>query len=143
MSLNKSKAKTARKSSHNTNPAVADTELAAVLAATYAQSVPLSVLVSSPLNVRTTTYCGSSIRQLADSIKGVGLLQNLVVHALPAGNYGVAAGGVAGQPLPCWLKTAASRPTGPSPSKLCLITLPLPHRSLKTERVSTCTRPSR
>ncbi|STJ26657.1 ParB-like nuclease [Escherichia coli] len=28
-----------------------------------------------------------------DSIKGVGLLQNLVVHALPGDRYGVAAGG--------------------------------------------------
>ncbi|WP_435792008.1 hypothetical protein, partial [Escherichia coli] len=28
-----------------------------------------------------------------DSIKGVGLLQNLVVHALPGDRHGVAAGG--------------------------------------------------
>lgn len=93
MSLNESKAKTTRKSSRKTNPAVADTELAAVLAATVAQSVPLSRLVSSPLNVRTATHSASGIRQLADSIKGIGMLQNLVVHALPGGNYGVAAGG--------------------------------------------------
>lgn len=34
-----------------------------------------------------------SVSELADSIKGVGLLQNLVVHALPGDRYGVAAGG--------------------------------------------------
>ncbi|RZG13301.1 ParB/Srx family N-terminal domain-containing protein, partial [Klebsiella pneumoniae] len=38
-------------------------------------------------------YSAESVSELADSIKGVGLLQNLVVHALPGDRHGVAAGG--------------------------------------------------
>ncbi|WP_159108505.1 ParB/Srx family N-terminal domain-containing protein, partial [Salmonella enterica] len=67
--------------------------LSAVLAQTEEQHVPLSALVKSPQNVRIVPYSTESVRELADSIKGIGLLQNLVVHALPDGLYGVAAGG--------------------------------------------------
>ncbi|EPE2772044.1 ParB/RepB/Spo0J family partition protein, partial [Escherichia coli] len=56
-------------------------------------SVPLASLIKSPLNVRTVSYSAESVSELAESIKGVGLLQNLVVHALPGDRYGVAAGG--------------------------------------------------
>ncbi|WP_425341513.1 ParB/Srx family N-terminal domain-containing protein [Escherichia coli] len=56
-------------------------------------SVPLASLIKSPLNVRTCRILRSPSRELADSIKGVGLLQNLVVHALPGDRHGVAAGG--------------------------------------------------
>ena len=55
--------------------------------------MPLASLIKSPLNVRTVPYSAESVSELADSIKGVGLLQNLVVHALPGDRYGVAAGG--------------------------------------------------
>ncbi|EJI7577418.1 ParB/RepB/Spo0J family partition protein, partial [Escherichia coli] len=67
--------------------------LSALLAQTEEVSVPLASLIKSPLNVRTVPYSAESVSELADSIKGVGLLQNLVVHALPGDRYGVAAGG--------------------------------------------------
>ncbi|ELX5461554.1 ParB/RepB/Spo0J family partition protein [Salmonella enterica] len=99
MSVAESKAKragkTSRKAKNAANAAnvVSDTVLSAVLAQTEEQHVPLSALVKSPMNVRIVPYSAESVRELADSIKGIGLLQNLVVHALPDGLYGVAAGG--------------------------------------------------
>ncbi|ENB3514074.1 ParB/RepB/Spo0J family partition protein [Escherichia coli] len=92
MSVTGSKAKTERKSSRK--PAkTQETVLSALLAQTEEVSVPLASLIKSPLNVRTVPYSAESVSELADSIKGVGLLQNLVVHALPGDRYGVAAGG--------------------------------------------------
>ena len=92
MSVTESKAKTERKSSRK--PAkTQETVLSALLAQTEEVSVPLASLIKSPLNVRTVPYSVESVSELADSIKGVGLLQNLVVHALPGDRYGVAAGG--------------------------------------------------
>ncbi|EGS3916539.1 ParB/RepB/Spo0J family partition protein, partial [Escherichia coli] len=87
-----SKVKTERKSSRK--PAkTQETVLSALLAQTEEVSVPLASLIKSPLNVRTVPYSAESVSELADSIKGVGLLQNLVVHTLPGDRYGVAAGG--------------------------------------------------
>ncbi|MBA8320728.1 ParB/RepB/Spo0J family partition protein (plasmid) [Escherichia coli] len=92
MSVTESKAKTERKSSRK--PAkTQETVLSALLAQTEEVSVPLASLIKSPLNVRTVPYSAESVSELAESIKGVGLLQNLVVHALPGDRYGVAAGG--------------------------------------------------
>ena len=92
MSVTESKAKTERKSSRK--PAkTQETVLSALLAQTEEVSVPLASLIKSPLNVRTVPYSAESVSELADSIKGVGLLQNLVVHTLPGDRYGVAAGG--------------------------------------------------
>ena len=92
MSVTESKAKTERKSSRK--PAkTQETVLSALLAQTEEVSVPLASLIKSPLNVRTVPYSAESVSELADSIKGVGLLQNLVVHALPGERHGVAAGG--------------------------------------------------
>ncbi|HDI6242610.1 TPA: ParB/RepB/Spo0J family partition protein [Escherichia coli] len=92
MSVTESKAKTERKSSRK--PAkTQETVLSALLAQTEEVSVPLASLIKSPLNVRTVPYSAESVSELADSIKGAGLLQNLVVHALPGDRYGVAAGG--------------------------------------------------
>lgn len=92
MSVTESKAKTERKSSRK--PAkTQETVLSTLLAQTEEVSVPLASLIKSPLNVRTVPYFAESVSELADSIKGVGLLQNLVVHALPGDRYGVAAGG--------------------------------------------------
>ncbi|EAA9129511.1 ParB/RepB/Spo0J family partition protein [Salmonella enterica] len=87
--------KTSRKAKNAANAAnvASDTVLSAVLAQTEEQHVPLSALVKSPMNVRIVPYSAESVRELADSIKGIGLLQNLVVHTLPDGLYGVAAGG--------------------------------------------------
>ncbi|EHS1407074.1 ParB/RepB/Spo0J family partition protein [Salmonella enterica subsp. enterica serovar Stanleyville] len=92
MSVTESKAKTERKSSRKPSK-VQETALSALLAQTEEVSVPLASLIKSPLNVRTVPYSAESVSELADSIKGVGLLQNLVVHALPGDRYGVAAGG--------------------------------------------------
>ncbi|EEB8857844.1 chromosome partitioning protein ParB [Salmonella enterica subsp. enterica serovar Enteritidis] len=95
MSVNNSNAKSAVKTSRKAKNAASasNTVLSAVLAQTEEQHVPLSALVKSPQNVRIVPYSAESVRELADSIKGIGLLQNLVVHALPDGLYGVAAGG--------------------------------------------------
>ncbi len=92
MSVTESKVKTERKSSRK--PAkTQETVLSALLAETAEVSVPLASLIKSPLNVRTVPYSAESVSELAESIKGVGLRQNLVVHALPGDRYGVAAGG--------------------------------------------------
>ena len=92
MSVTESKTKTERKSSRK--PAkTQETVLSALLAQTEEVSVPLASLIKSPLNVRTVPYSAESVSELAESIKGVGLLQNLVVHALPGDRHGVAAGG--------------------------------------------------
>ena len=92
MSVTESKAKTGRKSSRKLSK-TQETALSALLAQTEEVSVPLASLIKSPLNVRTVPYSAESVSELAESIKGVGLLQNLVVHALPGDPYGVAAGG--------------------------------------------------
>lgn len=90
MSVTNSNAKSAVKTSRKAKNAASasNTVLSAVLAQTEEQHVPLSALVKSSQNVRIVPY---SVER--DSIKGIGLLQNLVVHALPDGLYGVAAGG--------------------------------------------------
>lgn len=92
MSITESKAKTVRKSSRKLSK-TQETALSALLTQTAEVSVPLASLIKSPLNVRTVPYSAESVSELADSIKGVGLLQNLVVHALPGDRHGVAAGG--------------------------------------------------
>ncbi|CDZ86558.1 DNA-binding protein [Citrobacter koseri] len=92
MSVTESRAKTERKSSRKPSKEQ-ETALSALLAQTAEVSVPLASLIKSPLNVRTVPYSAESVSELAESIKGVGLLQNLVVHAQPGDCYGVAAGG--------------------------------------------------
>ncbi len=92
MSVTEFKVKTVRKSSRKPSKEQ-ETALSALLAQTEEVSVPLASLIKSPLNVRTVPYSAESVSELAESIKGVGLLQNLVVHTLPGDRYGVAAGG--------------------------------------------------
>ncbi|EFB4184802.1 ParB N-terminal domain-containing protein [Escherichia coli] len=92
MSVTEFKVKTVRKSSRKSSKEQ-ETALSALLAQTAEVSVPLASLIKSPLNVRTVPYSAKSVSELAESIKGVGLLQNLVVHALPGDRHGVAAGG--------------------------------------------------
>ncbi|HBA9100666.1 TPA: ParB/RepB/Spo0J family partition protein [Escherichia coli] len=93
MSVTESKAKTpARTSKKAVKPAEA-AALKAALEAAQIEMVPLSALVKSPLNVRTIPYPAESVREMADSILTLGLIQNLVVHSLPDGLSGVAAGG--------------------------------------------------
>jgi hypothetical protein len=93
MSVTESKAKaTVKTSKKSVNPAEA-AALKAALEAAQIEMVPLSALVKSPLNVRTIPYPADSVREMADSIMAIGLIQNLVVHSLPDGMSGVAAGG--------------------------------------------------
>ncbi len=92
MPVTKCEPETTRKASRK-SVKTQETVLSALLAQTEEVSVPLASLIKSPLNVRTVPYSAESVSELADSIQGVGLLQNLVVHALPGDRYGVAAGG--------------------------------------------------
>lgn len=92
MPVTKCEPETTRKASRK-SVKTQETVLSALLAQTAEVSVPLASLIKSPLNVRTVPYSAESVSELAESIKGVGLLQNLVVHALPGDRYGVAAGG--------------------------------------------------
>jgi len=93
MSVAESKSKAARKTS--TKKVTADEQAAvnAALEAAPLEHAPLSAFVVSPLNARTIPYSSESVEGLAASIRSVGLLQNLVAHALPDGQLAVAAGG--------------------------------------------------
>lgn len=91
MSVANVKAKPANKT--NAKKKVVSAELKSALDAAVIQYVPLSDLIKSPLNVRTIPYTADSVKRLANSIETLGLLHNLVVHALPDGKSGVAAGG--------------------------------------------------
>ncbi|WP_052978900.1 ParB/RepB/Spo0J family partition protein, partial [Shigella sonnei] len=92
MPVTKCEPETTRKASRK-SVKTQETVLSALLAQTEEVSVPLASLIKSPLNVRTVPYSAESVSELAESIKGVGLLQNLVVHTLPGDRYAVAAGG--------------------------------------------------
>lgn len=91
MSVANVKAKPANKT--NAKKKVVSAELKSALDAAVIKYVPLSDLIKSPLNVRTIPYTADSVKRLANSIETLGLLHNLVVHALPEGKSGVAAGG--------------------------------------------------
>lgn len=91
MSVANVKAKPANKT--NAKKKVVSAEPKSALDAAVIQYVPLSDLIKSPLNVRTIPYTADSVKRLANSIETLGLLHNLVVHALPDGKSGVAAGG--------------------------------------------------
>lgn len=93
MSVTESKAKTPAKTSNKSVKSAEAAALKAALEAAQIEMVPLPALVKSPLNVRTIPYPADSVREMADSILAVGLIQNLVVHSLPDGLSGVAAGG--------------------------------------------------
>lgn len=93
MSVTESKAKNSKKSSANAAKSVMTDDMQRALEQTPITYMPLSALVKSPLNVRTIPYSAESVSGLAETIFTLGLLQNLVVHAMPEGIYGVAAGG--------------------------------------------------
>lgn len=93
MSVTESKAKNSKKSSANIAQSVMTDDMQRALEQTPITYIPLSALVKSPLNVRTIPYSAESVSGLAETIFTLGLLQNLVVHAMPEGIYGVAAGG--------------------------------------------------
>lgn len=93
MSVTESKAKTIAKTSKKAVKPAEAAALKVALEAAQIEMVPLSALAKSPLNVRTIPYPVESVRDLADTILAIGLIQNLVVHSLPDGLSGVAAGG--------------------------------------------------
>lgn len=96
----------------------ADDALKAALESTPVGMQPVSALIRSPLNVRTTAYAQKSIEGLAATILSVGVLQNLVVHALPDALYGVAAGGRRLAALNHLLETNAIEPSYAVPVKV-------------------------
>jgi ParB family chromosome partitioning protein len=57
------------------------------------EMVPFSQLALSPLNVRKAEPDPAKLQELASSIRVVGVLHNLIVHRLPDGQLGAAAGG--------------------------------------------------
>lgn len=93
MSVTDVKAKAPKKASSKKITKAQEEALKASLEAAVIEYVPLSSLAKSPLNVRTIPYSVDSVRGLADSIEALGLLQNLIVHTLEGGKFGVAAGG--------------------------------------------------
>ncbi|QXD01262.1 ParB/RepB/Spo0J family partition protein [Klebsiella sp. PL-2018] len=90
---NSDTAKTRQSQKTRKKASAAEAMLKAALDAVQVQYPPLSQLVRTPKNVRTLPYTKESVRELADSLLKVGLLQNLIVHAMPDGKLGVAAGG--------------------------------------------------
>ncbi len=84
MSVTESKAKAVRKTS---------TKKVTDAGSRTTGAAPLSAFVVSPLNARTIPYSAESVESLAPTIRSVGLLQNLVAHALPDGQLAVASGG--------------------------------------------------
>jgi ParB family chromosome partitioning protein len=88
MSVTESKAKAPVKTSKKSVNPAESAALKAALEAAQVEMVPLSALVKSPLNVRTIPYPADSVREMADSIMAIGLIQNLVVHSLPDGMSG-------------------------------------------------------
>lgn len=94
MSVTESKAvSTTRKAAKNPKNAAQSAAVEQALANTPVEMVPLSQLALSPLNVRKVSPDPVKLQELADSIRAVGVLQNLIVHLLPDGLLGAAAGG--------------------------------------------------
>ena len=111
MPVTKCEPETTRKASRK-SAKTQETVLSALLAQTEEVSVPLASLIKSPLNVRTVPYSAESVSELAGSIQGVGLLQNLVVHTLPV-SATVSPQVVADwQHSICWLSVESFRLTG-------------------------------
>ncbi|MEX0446594.1 ParB/RepB/Spo0J family partition protein [Xenorhabdus sp. SGI246] len=86
--VSKKAAKTSKSASKKTDAP----EVYQALDAVEIISIPLSELVPSELNVRKRPDDETKLTELANSIQAVGVLQNLVVHVLGNGKYGVAAG---------------------------------------------------
>ncbi|WP_324022040.1 hypothetical protein GC090_22525 (plasmid) [Pantoea sp. JZ29] len=93
MSVTDVKAKTPKSTRAKKVTADEQATVKAALDAAPLEHAPLSAFVMSPLNARTIPYSAESVESLAATIKSVGLLQNLVAHALPDGQLAVAAGG--------------------------------------------------
>ncbi|MGE9553637.1 ParB/RepB/Spo0J family partition protein [Erwinia amylovora] len=93
MSVTESKSKAVKNTRARKVTAEEQAAVRAALDAAPLEHAPLSAFVASPLNARTIPYATGSVESLAATIRSVGLLQNLVAHALPDGELAVAAGG--------------------------------------------------
>ncbi|UZB34978.1 ParB/RepB/Spo0J family partition protein [Erwinia amylovora] len=69
------------------------TAVEAVLEKATLAYFPLSRLVKSPLQARRRPHTAEDIRDTAESIAGVGLIQNLAGHEMADGRIGICAGG--------------------------------------------------
>ncbi len=87
------------------------------LANTPVEMVPFSQLALSPLNVRKAEPDPAKLQELAGSIKAVGVLHNLIVHRLPDGQLGAAAGGRRFRALSILLNEGAIAPDYAVPVK--------------------------
>lgn len=94
MSITESKtaSKTSKPAAKKTRTAISDA-VEQALASAMIEMVPMSLLAHTALNVRKKMPDTEKLKELADSILAVGLLQNLVVYVMPDGLLGVAAGG--------------------------------------------------
>lgn len=88
------------------------------LANTPVEMVPFSQLALSPLNVRKAEPDPVKLQELADTIKAVGVLHNLIVHRLPEGQLGAAAGGRRFRALNILLVAGAIAPDYAVPVKI-------------------------
>jgi len=88
------------------------------LANTPVDMVPFSQLALSPLNVRKAEPDPVKLQELADTIKAVGVLHNLIVHRLPDGKLGAAAGGRRFRALNILLSAGAIAPDYAVPVKI-------------------------
>lgn len=87
------------------------------LANTPVDMVPFSQLALSPLNVRKAEPDPAKLQELAGSIRAVGVLHNLIVHRLPDGQLGAAAGGRRFRALSILLNEGAIAPDYAVPVK--------------------------
>ncbi|WP_314723339.1 ParB/RepB/Spo0J family partition protein [Rahnella variigena] len=87
------------------------------LANTPVDMVPFSQLSLSPLNVRKAEPDAAKLQELAGSIRAVGVLHNLIVHRLPDGQLGAAAGGRRFRALSILLNEGAIAPDYAVPVK--------------------------
>ncbi len=117
--------------------------VSAALDAAPLEHAPLSAFVVSPLNARTIPYSAESVESLAATIKSVGLLQNLVAHALPDGQLAVAAGGRRLTALNLLLSQQVLRAIIRCRSSACLKTWRRSSLTSKTPSAATCMRQSR
>ncbi|WP_159282831.1 ParB/RepB/Spo0J family partition protein [Rahnella variigena] len=118
MSVNESKAVSkASKSTKRSKNTVVTEAVEQALANTPVDMVPFSQLSLSPLNVRKAEPDAAKLQELAGSIRAVGVLHNLIVHRLPDGQLGAAAGGRRFRALSILLNEGAIAPDYPVPVK--------------------------
>jgi ParB family chromosome partitioning protein len=105
------------KAAKNLKKAGQEAAIEQALANTPVEMVPFSQLALSPLNVRKAEPNPVKLQELADTIKAVGVLHNLIVHRLPDGQLGAAAGGRRFRALSILLNEGAIAPDYAVPVK--------------------------